>query len=129
MKIQKKTFEKIFLEISKPWIDAREAREIFWIFLGDLQGEITKKWLFLKVSNRRKMNFWPARILEIWKPFFKYLAGFWKYENPFSNIWPILSLKNETVLRRFDSTLWVQRVERALFHPEGGFYCAVGVPR
>ena len=27
MKTQKKTFEKIFLEISKPWIDAREARE------------------------------------------------------------------------------------------------------
>ena len=27
MKTQKKTFENIFLEISKPWIDAREARE------------------------------------------------------------------------------------------------------
>ena len=33
MKTQKKTFENIFLEISKPWIDAREAREKFWGFL------------------------------------------------------------------------------------------------
>ena len=32
MKTQKKTFEKIFLEISKPWIDAREAREKNWGF-------------------------------------------------------------------------------------------------
>ena len=33
MKTQKKTFENIFLEISKPWIDAREAREKILGFL------------------------------------------------------------------------------------------------
>ena len=65
MKTQKKTFGNIFVEISKPWIDAREAREKNWAFLGDLQGKTAKKWLFLKVSNRRKVDFWPARILEI----------------------------------------------------------------
>ena len=46
MKTQKKTFEKNFLEISKPWIDAREAREKFWAVLGDLQGKITKNSYF-----------------------------------------------------------------------------------
>ena len=46
MKTQKKTFENIFLEISKPWIDAREAREKNLGFLRRFTRETAKNRVF-----------------------------------------------------------------------------------
>ena len=61
---------------------AKRAK-IFGAFLGVLQGKTAKKRLFLKVPNRQKVDFWPARILEIWKPFFKHLGRILKIWKPF----------------------------------------------
>ena len=47
---------------------AREAREKKWFFLAVLQGEITKKRLFLRFQIGKKWTFGRP--------------GFWKYQNP-----------------------------------------------
>ena len=89
-----KTFGQI-LKIWKPFF--KHLEEKFWkyenpekmrakkigAFLGVLQGKTAKKRLFLKVPNRQKVDFWPARILEIWKPFFKHLGRILKIWKPF----------------------------------------------
>ena len=52
---------------------AKRAK-IFGAFLGVLQGKITKKRLFLRFQIGKKWTFGRP--------------GFWKYQNPDSNIWP-----------------------------------------
>ena len=51
---------------------AKRAK-FFWDFLGVLQGKITKNGDFLKFQIGKKWTFGRP--------------GFWKYQNPDSNIW------------------------------------------
>ena len=52
---------------------AKRAKN-FGAFLGDLQGKTAKNGYFLRSQTGEKWTFGRP--------------GFWKYENPFSNIWP-----------------------------------------
>ena len=65
MKTQKKLLKTYFWKYQNHGSMRAKRAKKNWAFLGDLQGKTAKKWLFLKVSNRRKVDFWPARILEI----------------------------------------------------------------
>ena len=74
MKTLFQTFGGEILKIWKPWKNAREAREKNWAFLRVLQGKTTKNGYFLRFQIGKKWTFGRP--------------GFWKYQNPDSNIWP-----------------------------------------
>ena len=71
---------------------AKRAKN-FGAFLGVLQGKTTKKRLFLRFQIGKKWTFGRPGFWKYQNPDSNIWAGFSKYENPFSNIWPILSLR------------------------------------